>query len=277
MITRQRILRSCVVATAIVATAACSDGTGVDGAQNVSLNFQVTGPSPLASSGPSRASAGPSMIAGPPLVLSGTNGTLTIDEIRVIINEVELKPADGMCDDIENSISDDCPEFEAPPRFLDLPLDGQPITAVTALIPPGTYKELDFEIEDLEDDEEDAAQAAAIEAVRLQILNVIPDWPRKASTLVVGTFAPVGGGSIDFRVFLDAEIEIERELLPNLVVADDGVASRDLTVDVRLDIWFGNPDGSVLELNQWDYDTTGLLLEIEVEMEDGFSEVEIEG
>jgi hypothetical protein len=277
MIPRHLFSKTMVAATAVLTAAACSDGTGVDGPQNVSLNFQVTGPAPLAS-GPSMASAGPSMVAGPPLVLTGTNGTLTIEEIRVIVNEVELKPSDGTCDQIENSISDDCPEFEAPPRFLDLPLDGEPITAVTGLIPAGTYKEIDFEIEDLEDDEEDAAQAAAIEAVRLEILGVIPDWPRKASTLVVGTFEPAGGGAaIDFRVFLDAEVEIEMPLLPNLVVADDGTASRDLTVDVRPDIWFGGPNNTVLELHLWDYDSTGQLLEFEVEMENGFTHIELGG
>ena len=113
------------------------------------------------------------------MTIDGTNGSLTIDEIRVIINEVELKPEDDNCED--DALDDSCGEFEAPPRFLDLPLDGEPIAAVTALIPPGTYEELDFEIEDLEDDEVDPAQAAAIDAVRTQILAEIPDWPRKAS------------------------------------------------------------------------------------------------
>lgn len=252
---------------AAVMLAACGDGTGVQGPETVSLNFRVDGPTVPA------AAAGMGLVAGPPMTIEGTNGSLTIDEIRIVINEVQLKPEDDNCED--GSLDDSCGEFEAPPRFLDLPLDGEPIAAVTALIAPGTYEELDFEIEDLEDDETDPAQAAAIDAVRTQILSEISDWPRKASALVAGSFAATGGGSIDFRVFLDAEIEIEMELFPRLVIGDDGTASRDLTVNVRPEMWFLRPDGTVLPLHLYDYDLTRRLLDFELEMEDGFTELEI--
>lgn len=275
---RRPTVRWAAALAALGVMSGCSDGVGVDGPQQVSLNFRVAGSGPAAAAGPAMVGR-PLAVAGPPMVITGTNGTLTLDEVRIIINEVELKPADGSCDAIDTSgsdSSDDCPEFEAPPRFLDLPLDGQPIEAVTALIPGGVYKELDFEIEDLEDDEGDATEAALIAAVRSEILAEIPDWPRKASGMVTGSFAPSAGGSIDFRVFLDAEIEIEFELIPNLVIDETGAASRDLTVDVSPQVWFGNPDGTVLELNLFDYDTTLELLEFEVEMEEGFTEVEFE-
>jgi hypothetical protein len=72
----------------LVAMAGCSDGTGPAGFESVSLSFRVASVAP-APAGPSRVSS-PQMVAGPPLVLEGSNGTLTIDEIRVIINEVEL-------------------------------------------------------------------------------------------------------------------------------------------------------------------------------------------
>ncbi len=265
---RIRIIGAFLGAAGLVASSACSDSVGVGGVgQQVSLNFRVAGNGPAASS-----VAGPALVAGPPMMLNGTNGTLTLDEIRIIINEVELHREGPACDSIEAG-GGDCGEFEAPPRFLDLPLDGDPIEAVTALIPGGTYDRLDFEIEDLEDDETDPTEAALIAAVRSEILSEISDWPRKASAMVAGSFAPTAGGSIDFRVFLDAEIEIELDLIPNLVV-DDGGASRDLTVDVAPEIWFSNPDGSVVALHLYDYDLTGELLEFEVEMEDGFTEVE---
>lgn len=262
-----------LTAAALVAVAACDNGTGVAGPGTVSLNFRVPG-----SGAPALAPAAPGLaaVAGPPMTIEGTNGDLVIDEIRVIIDEAELKPADGSCDlVVDASDDDDCPDFEAPPRFLDLPLDGEPIEAMTAVVPAGVYKELDFEIEDLEDDEEDPAEAAAIAALRAAILSEIPDWPWKASTLVVGRFESTAGGSIEFRVFLDAEIEIELDLIPNLVVGEDGSLSRELTVDVRPDIWFGRPDGSVVPLHLFDYGLTGELYSIEVEMENGFTDVEI--
>ncbi len=272
MDTTHGVRRAVLASLVLGATAACSDGTGPAGFASVSVSFSVAGEAP-APAGPSRAS-GPSMVAGPPLVLSGTNGTLTIDEVRVIINEVELKAADGSCDAVEVS-GDDCPEFEAPPRFLDLALDGDPVEAVTALIPAGAYKELDFEIEDLEDDESDPVEAAGIAAVRTQILAEFPDWPAEASALVAGSFTPTGGSATAFRVFLKAEIEIEMELIPNLVVDDQGATNRELTVGVSPQIWFLRGDGTVLDLTEHDYDQTQELLEFDVEMEDGFTKVEI--
>ncbi len=263
--------RIVLAAATLVAVAACDDSTGVAGPGTVSLNFRVQG-----AGAPALAAHGLAAVAGPPMTIEGTNGDLTIDEIRVIINEVELKPADGSCDAVADaSDDDDCPDFEAPPRFLDLPLDGEAIEAVTAVVPAGLYKELDFEIEDLEDDEEDPGEAAAIAALRTAILGEIPDWPRKASAMVVGRFESAAGGSIEFRVFLDAEIEIELDLIPNLVVGEGGSLSRDLTVDVRPDIWFGRPDGTVVPLHLFDYTLSGELYELEVEMEDGFTEIEI--
>ncbi len=255
--------------------AACGDGTGANGPQDVSLLFQVSSAPAAAQSMAASGGGGPSLAAAAPMVLQGTNGALTIDEIHIIINEVELKPADGTCNPTSSS-DDDCPDFEAPPRFLDLPLDGTPIAAVTETIPPGTYKALDFEVEDLEDDEEDPAEAAAIAAVRTQILAVISDWPDEASVLVVGSFQPVGGNATPFRVFLKAEIEVELDLIPNLVVGEDGAASLDLVVDIQPHIWFTNGDGTVMPLTEWDYDATQELLEFELEMEDGFTKIEID-
>ena len=267
-----RIAPCVSLAALALAAGACGDGVGPADPGTVSLSFQVTDPgaSPV-SEGPAGASA---RVAGPPMVIAGANGSLILDEIRIIINEVELKPADGSCDS-SGPRGDDCPEFEAPPRFLDLPLDGQAIDAVSVQVPAGLYKELDFEIEDLEDDESDPVEAAAVAAVRGQVLAAVPDWPEEASVLVAGTFIPTGGAAVAFRVFLKAEIEIEMDLQPNLVVADDGTSSRQLTVDIAPHLWFLQASGEVLELPLYDWDSTQQLLEFDVELEDGFTRVEI--
>lgn len=270
----------------LVALAACGNSTGVGGlGEEVTLSFQVNG-----GSGPAASTAlvGPAAVAGPPMVITGSNGTLTLTELRLVINEVELGLTDDSCgtsgisgddsadDDSEDRSGVECGEFEVGPRFLDLPLDGEPVEAVTATIPAGVYSELEFKIEDLEDDESDATEAAAIASVRAEILAAFPDWPRKASALVVGSFQPTDGDPIDFRVFVEAEVEIEMDLVPNLVVDDAGISSRDLTVDVSPSAWFTNPDGTVVELQLFDYDATGELLEFEVEMENGFTEIEFD-
>ncbi|MCH1571366.1 MAG: hypothetical protein L7S64_08475 [Longimicrobiales bacterium] len=63
----------------------------------------------------------------------------------------------------------------APLRFLNLPLDRQPIEAFIAQIPPGTCKELEFETEDLEDDEVESGFQAEIVAVHDDIQVQISD------------------------------------------------------------------------------------------------------
>lgn len=279
-----RVGAALLTAAALVA---CDDTLGVDGARAVALNFRVSTTSTPQLAAVSGAQGGPALVAGPPMVIEGTNGTLTISEIRLIVAEVELKGEDDdFCDDDgpgddDSSGSgsfddDDCEDFEGPPRFLDLPLDGEPVEAFVGLIPPGVYDELEFEIEDLEDDEDDTEFAAEIVALRQEILDEFPDWPRKATALVVGTFESEADGIMEFRVYLEAEIEVERELVPNLVVGDDGGVVADLTVDIRPDIWFAGSDGSVLPLHLYDFDLTGSLLELEVEFEDGFAEIEID-
>jgi hypothetical protein len=222
---------------------------------------------------------GPAAVAGPPLVLVGTNGTLTIDEIRLIVSEVELEREDDACvgdDHGSDDIGDSCEEFNAGPRFLDLPLDGQPIEVTTDLVPAGIYEEFEFEIEDLEDDEDDTVEGALIAAVRAQVLAAVPDWPEEASVLVTGSFTPTSGTATDFRVFMKAEIEVEMALVPPLVI-EGGAANRDVTVDIEPDIWFMLPGGAVLDLTQYDFDATGQLLEFDVEFEDGFTKIEVEG
>ncbi|MEQ1854974.1 MAG: hypothetical protein ABL963_00810 [Longimicrobiales bacterium] len=256
-------------ALGVLALAACGDGTGVGGPNNITLNFQVSGSGPAAVGAP-----GVAGVAGPPMVLVGTNGTLTIEEVRLIVSEVELdrEDDDGCVGDDHGSddIGDSCEKFNAGPRFLDLPLDGQPIEVMTDLVPAGVYDELEFEIEDLEDDEDNVVEAALIAAVRAEVLAAVPDWPHKASALIVGSFTPTGGSAVDFRVFIDAEIEVEMDLVPNLVI-DGTTASRGVTVDIRPDLWFAGAGGTVLDLS-----AVGQLLELEVEFEDGFTELEIE-
>jgi hypothetical protein len=270
------------------AAAACGDTTGISGPGSVALNFRVGAAAPTASVVTEGGLAGaPARVAGPPMTLSGTNGELTIDEIRLIVAEVELDGEDDLCEDADGDGGDDsggssssgagdCAEFEAPPRFLDLPLDGEPVEAFVGLVPAGTYDELEFEIEDLEDDEDDTQFAAEIAALRETILDEFPDWPRKATALVAGSFTPTGGDALAFRVYIEAEIEIERPLSPPLVVGEDGDVGSDLTVDIRPDIWFTQNDGTVLDLTAYDYDETGQVLEFELEMENGFTELEID-
>ena len=247
----------------------CSDTSGPGSETQLTLAFTAGSSAAQASAAQSAPSRAP---AAAGLEIMGSNGVLTITDVRLILAEFELEAISGSCASGDES---ECHEFEAPPSFLQLPLEGDVVTVATTDVPPGSYDELEFEVEDLEDDEADDDFAAA-EALRGLIRVEFPEWPDKASMLVVGTFLPDGGDPIPFRVFVDAEIEIEIDLMPILVISSDGEASRTITVDVQPDIWFRLPTGGVLDLSQFDWDTTGELLEFEFEFEDGFAEIEFD-
>ncbi len=208
------------------------------------------------------------------LSISGTNGTLTLTDVRLIVAEFELERQehDLAC---ESTVDDDgCEKFESPPFFLPLPLETTTVTVARGTIPPDTYDKLEFEIEDLEDDPEDD-DFAAVQALLTTIRGEFADWPDKASMLLVGQFDPGDSPVRDFRVYAEAEIEIELDLNPPLVIDSEG-ADYDVTIRVDPTLWLMNTDGTVRDLSSFDYDLTGNLLEFEVEIQNGFKEVEVQ-
>ncbi len=259
------------------ALAACGDGTG-PGA-SVAIQFAAVGPgaSPTAAptSGPAAAS---NAAAQGELVIPGTNGTLTITQIGVIVEEFELEPVEvGDCDDDNGPTSVECEDFETRYFFIDVPLDGEPVTVVNHDIPEGLYDELELEVDDLEvddDDPEDLADAQLIQDLLNSIRQQLDDWPDKASMVVSGEFTPTDGDPVGFRAYFEAEIEVELDLSPPLEVTAD-MASKSIVVELVPEVWFKRGDGTVWDLSQFDFQTTGELIEFELEMEDGF-ELEID-
>jgi hypothetical protein len=208
------------------------------------------------------------------LSIAGTNGTLLITDIKLIVNELELR-RESVSDCDESSGPGDCGSFESRYFAADVPLGSGAVTIGSDRIAEGTYTALEFEVEDLEvdaGDADDAADATRIAAVLAQVRATYADWPAGASMVVVGTFTPTGGVAQPFRAYFDAEVEVERLLSPALVV---DAAFTGLTIDLRPDLWFKNPDGTVRNLALSHYPTTGTLVEFEVEFEDG-CEVEID-
>jgi len=202
-----------LVSTIILAVfiVACNgDGTGPESGTQVTIGF-TAGSSAAQTSG---AQAAPSMVSvGPGLAIPGDNGVLTLTEVWMIVAEFELEEASGACT-LDTDMH--CHDFEAGPSFLELPLTGNIVEVVIdSEIPAGSYDELEFEVEDLDldddDDEEDDDFVAEFETLHDEILAMFSDWPDEASMLVVGTFQPDGGDITHFRVYLDAEIEIEIE------------------------------------------------------------------
>ena len=255
-----------LAAVAALGMVACDDTTGPDQGAQVAVAFSAGGSSTAAA----RAESG--WMGTRDVSMGGTNGTLVLEELRIIVAEFELERLND--DDCVDG-NDACEEFEAAPAFVNVPLDAGEAVAVTAFVEPDTYDELEFEIEDLDDDEEDPVKAQQIEALLAQIRAEFPDWPREASMLAIGTFTPTGGEPVPFRVYFEAEVEIEMDLLPPVTVTDDGSGAT-FTVNIDPALWFTRSDGSVMNLAVLDYDATGSVVEFEVEMENGFTEIEFD-
>ncbi|MFB6246985.1 MAG: hypothetical protein ABEL97_00265 [Salinibacter sp.] len=211
------------------------------------------------------------------LTLSGSNGTLRITDIRLIVDKVKLKEdtqstdASGEEVEIEREV-----EVEQP-RFLDLPLREAKVSPVAAGdIPTGTYNAFEFEVDDLEDDadQEESGDDQNNQGLLADIREEFPQWPEDASMVVVGTFAPTGGTPTSFTTYFEAEIEVEQALRPPVEVSSEGFSR---TLIVRLDParWFKQgDDGPVKDLSQFDFEETGTVKELEAEFEDGVAEIE---
>lgn len=265
----KRILTGTTLAGAAL-TVACGDGgAGPSTGANVTIRF---GTAPPVAAGSFRLFGGASPNQ---LVITGSNGTLTITDIRLIVDEFELERTDVAVDcDVEPEPAG-CADFEARFLFVDVPLTGTPLTVANQPVPAGTYKEMEFEVEDLEtdaDEPEDQADAALAQALLTTIRQTFPDWPAKASMVVVGTFSPTGGTARSFRAYFEAEIEVELEFVPPVVV---GETPESFVVELSPALWFKKADGTVTDLSLSDFPTTQRLIQFELEIDDGF-ELEVE-
>lgn len=207
------------------------------------------------------------------LVVDGSNGTLQINDIRFVVEEFKLEPSES--DEEEDTLDTKSEEFEAGPFWVDLPLRVDSLSLATGQIKTGVYKELEFNVEDLnldeEDDEDNEGHRALADSIRVEF----PDWPDEASMVLIGSFTPSDGNKQSFKVFANAEIEVEREFNPSLEITEDNVQEV-LSVKINPTKWFLRSDGTVIDLSGYDWDQTQELLEFEAEFEEGVEEVEVD-
>ena len=236
----------------------CDSSPSADAEEGLSLRMQVA------------SEASSNVSPNQNLLIEGSNGTLAISQISLIVAEFELELEEDTCDGEQDN--DMCEEFELPPSFLNLPLDERAVIIGTDQVPPGMYEELEFEVEDLEDDENNNQEI-------LQLLTSIradyPDWPEQASMLVVGDFTPTDGNPQPFTVYVEAEIEVEMEFNPPLVI-EASEQSQTITIEINPENWFLRANGEVMDLSVYDFDQTDDLLEFELEMENGFSTIDFD-
>ncbi len=252
----------------------CSDGAGPESSSSVSIRFGIAESSAMAWSSDDGS-----------LHVPGSNGDLDITAIWLIVEEFELEPVEHFChDDLGGHVH--CPDFELEFFFIDVPLDPLiTVTVVTADIPDGTYDELEFEVDDVHldlDDPEEMGKSDLIDDLREAVLMEFPDWPEKASMVVVGTWTPrdangdlIPGDEETFTTYFEAEIEVEMDLDPVLTIVSGEVQAGGATITILLmpDVWFRRADGTVWNLA----DLQDELVEFELEIEDGFKlDIEID-
>jgi hypothetical protein len=209
------------------------------------------------------------------LVIQGTNGTLVIRDLKLVVDRLELRSAavtscaDSVRAAAEDHERDHCPAFQTNLFVADVPVGTGAVTVAADKIPAGTYTGVKFKVKDLEvdsDDDDDIGKGARIQELLTQLRVTYPTWPGQASLMVEGTFTPTGGMARPFRAFFAAEIEVESPLDPPVVVDSTSTGVR---VDLRPDRWFKRSDGTVMDLSALDFATTGRVVEFEREFEGG--------
>jgi hypothetical protein len=264
--------RTTMIALTAAALVACGDASAPGSGATVTLRFTMApGAASLRATGSGLSLAQAAVAALP---LAGTNGTLTVDDIRLVVDDVRLKSAADSCakmgserededlsqvalhhgdpgmlgGDTEHDGDHGCEAAGAAPFFVAVPLDGDAAGQIGVDVGPGTYDEVELRT----GAPDDSADADLLATIR----NEFPDWPSGASMLVVGSFTPTDGDPVPFRVYFDARIKVEQEFKDNpLVVAEGNTVTVTVVVDPAR--WFTNADGTVQDLSMQDFDTTG--------------------
>lgn len=205
----QHMIRPSVLLGAL-SIAACVDGTGPKSGQ-VALSFSSQAPA-----------------AAPNFDIAVTNGgnTLVITKAQMVLREIELKgSATATCGNDEEA--DDCDELELGAILVELPVTATVTSPLTASIPEGTYREIEFEIHKPGNDAKDMAFKAANPA----FANI--------SIRVQGTF---NGQPFVFTSAVSQDVELEFN--PPVVIT---AGSNNVTIQVDLSRWFKNSSGALID------------------------------
>jgi hypothetical protein len=221
------------------------------------------------------------------LVITGSNGTLTITDVAFIVSELELERARDGCGERRDRVSDDdddggdrddddgdCESLEVGPFFVDLEF-GDAVVVVSREVAAGSYTGLEFEVEDLRrDEDDDESRGRRIPELGAEIRAAgFDEWPDAANMVVAGSFTPRNGAARPFTVYFDADIEIELEFEPALIVGDD-----ERSVDVEIDptFWFRTFANTVVDLSEFDFAVTRRIVDFEAKLEGGFQRIEFD-
>lgn len=211
---------------AALALAACSDSVGPNARRAVSFSFATSAPTTATGASLSRSPSFDVVVGG------GSADSIVIDTAQVLLREIELKGQSAACvggDEDSDEDSDGCEALKLGPELVSLPLTPGAASPLTAMIPPGTYHEMEFEVHRVGDDDDDRRDSL--------FLAQHPEF-RNASVRVTGSYR---GERFVYTSALSAEVELEFD---TPVVVD--AAAANVTVGVDVASWFRSATGATL-------------------------------
>lgn len=200
----------------VLATAAC-DSTTTTGRQGVGISFSTKAATAVVVAGASDANFNITMTNG--------SNTLVITKAQLVLRELELKLSSTVtCS--TGTAQDSCEEIELGPMLITLPVTDAVATPITAQVPAGTYREIEFDIRRPGTDPADQAFVAAN-----------PNF-NNVSIRVEGTY---NGVAFVFTSQLDQEVQIDFN--PPVVITD---GANNATIGVNIRSWFTNANGTLI-------------------------------
>lgn len=218
-------VRLLALPVAALALAACSDSVGPDARRALSFSFATSAPTSAMGASLSRSPSFDVVVGG------GTADSIVIDTAQVLLREIELKGQSAACvggDEDSDEDSDGCEALKLGPELVSLPLTAGASSPFSAMIPPGTYDEMEFEVHRVGDDDDDRRDSL--------FLARHPEF-RDASVRVTGTYR---GQRFVYTSGLSAEVELEFDT----PVVVDGATN--VTVNVDVASWFRSATGATL-------------------------------
>lgn len=195
------------------------------------------------------------------LVISGFNGTLTLTDVRIVVDDFELKRDNGIAECSATGSATLCADLAIGPAIVDLPLGAGVVTLGTQTVAGAEYEEIEFDVVNLEGSASGLlGQARAIAGYG--------DWPANASIAASGTFLDAQSGQTrPFTVYFDLDSEVELEFVTDrLDLSNGGSGTVTIHVDPRAWLTF---QGAVIDLSAFDYAATGQVSSLEFSFQAG--------
>jgi hypothetical protein len=175
------------------------------------------------------------------LVIAGFNGTLTLTDVRIVVDDFELKRENDIAECSATGRTDLCATIEIGPTIIDLPLAAGVTALGSDLVPAGEYEEIEFDVVGAED-------VAPTLLAQARALPGYADWPARASIAARGTFADAQSGEVrPFTVYFDLGAAVELEF--RITIAGAGMGTVTIHVDPANWLPF---QGGVIDLSAFD-------------------------